>query len=184
MIPGPSGRNRTDTRAIRSPWLNVERLGRGQYGTVFRVLHAETRKYAARKMIAKERVRLENREAAVRKEISILDKLTARYENGHPNILRLIEVFESREFIHIVTEVCDGGDLQTLLTTRGPLGEHLCRRFMKQLAAGLQVLRYEAIVHRDLKPANLLLTHADPESPSCQLKIAVSGPRVAGSSAL
>ena len=45
--------------SIRSPWLNVQKLGQGSYGTVYHVVHTETRLHAARKMISKERLRLE-----------------------------------------------------------------------------------------------------------------------------
>ena len=122
--------------SIRSPWLNVQKLGQGSYGTVYHVVHTETRLHAARKMISKERLRLEQQEPSVRKEIAMLRKVTARYENGHPNILRLVEWFESRNFIHIVTELCSGGDLRSLLKKRGRVDERLGGRLCNEEKRG------------------------------------------------
>ncbi|KAK7200122.1 Protein kinase domain/Protein tyrosine kinase [Novymonas esmeraldas] len=79
----------------------------------------------------------------------------------------------SRIFV-MVTEYCEGGDLQRVMQARAsPLPTHVARSFTYQLCNALFVLRRRRIVHRDIKPANLLLTSADLETAT--LKVADFG---------
>ena len=50
-------------------------------------------------------------------EIGILKKL------NHPNVLRCHEVFTSNRHCYIITELCNGGDLETKLKKNGPFSE-------------------------------------------------------------
>mmetsp|Transcript_29420 Transcript_29420/g.61376 ORF Transcript_29420/g.61376 Transcript_29420/m.61376 type:complete len:1034 (+) Transcript_29420:588-3689(+) len=78
----------------------------------------------------------------------------------HPNIVCLHEVQKTDRHFYLVLEYCGGGDLQRLIRTRqkGRLSERLCRRLVRDLAAGLGFLWGKELVHRDIKPQNLLLT--------------------------
>lgn len=78
----------------------------------------------------------------------------------HPNIVCLHEVQKTDRHFYLVLEYCGGGDLQKLIRTResGRLSERLCRRLVRDFAAGLGFLWGKEIVHRDIKPQNLLLT--------------------------
>jgi serine/threonine protein kinase len=74
----------------------------------------------------------------------------------------------------LVTEYCDGGDLQHCLQTfdsHMPL--HVARSFTYQLCNALYTLKRRRIVHRDIKPANLLLSSRNWESAT--LKVADFG---------
>ena len=163
--------------SVRSPWTLHQVLGQGSYGKVYRASHSGTTQEVAIKQLCRRRVKAENRERSVHDEIATLAAITERYENGHPNILRLFETFETSSSIFIVTELCAGGDVAELIKRFGgrPMPPLVVRGLTKQLAAGLRVLREQNLVHRDLKPANLLLSHHDPADPSCTLKIADFG---------
>ena len=78
----------------------------------------------------------------------------------HPNIVCLHQVQKTERHFYLVLEYCGGGDLQRLIRTRqnGRLSERLCRRLVRDLAAGLGFLWGKELVHRDIKPQNLLLT--------------------------
>ena len=78
----------------------------------------------------------------------------------HPNIVCLHQVQKTDRHFYLVLEYCGGGDLQRLIRTRqsGRLSERLCRRLVRDLAAGLGFLWGKELVHRDIKPQNLLLT--------------------------
>jgi len=78
----------------------------------------------------------------------------------HPNIVCMNEVQKTDRHFYLVLEYCGGGDLQRLIRTRqnGRLSERLCRRLLRDLAAGLGFLWGKELVHRDIKPQNLLLT--------------------------
>uniref|UniRef100_A0A453DJ57 Protein kinase domain-containing protein n=1 Tax=Aegilops tauschii subsp. strangulata TaxID=200361 RepID=A0A453DJ57_AEGTS len=78
---------------------------------------------------------------------------------SHPNIIRLLDVVRTPGCIYLVMELCEGGDLATYIErSGGRVEESVARNFMRQIGAGLQVLRRHHVVHRDLKPENILLS--------------------------
>ncbi|KAG5480175.1 hypothetical protein CUR178_06228 [Leishmania enriettii] len=79
------------------------------------------------------------------------------------------EIRPSRIFV-MVTEYCEGGDLQQFMKARGgALPPHVARSFTYQLCNALLTLKRRRIVHRDVKPANLLLTSTDCEAATLKL---------------
>ena len=60
----------------------------------------------------------------------------------------------------MITEFCDGGDLQILNSqnsNRGIFSENDIKPLALKLAQGLQYLHSQEIVHRDIKPENILI---------------------------
>ncbi|XWS44764.1 hypothetical protein CRYUN_Cryun15aG0075800 [Craigia yunnanensis] len=77
---------------------------------------------------------------------------------NHPNIIRLLHVFQSESCLFLVLEFCDGGNLASYIRHHGRVQEKIARSFMQQLGAGMEVLQSHHIIHRDLKPENILLS--------------------------
>ncbi|KAM6590603.1 hypothetical protein CsatA_013208 [Cannabis sativa] len=71
---------------------------------------------------------------------------------NHPNIVRLFHIFHGKDCIFLVLELCEGGNLASYIHLHGRIQEHITRRFMQQLAVGLEVMQSHHIAHRDLKP--------------------------------
>jgi Protein kinase domain len=82
--------------------IDYKELGHGHYGVVRRCFNKETREPFAIKTIKKSRV---SRIESLRREIEILRCVK------HPNIIELIDVYEDERYIHLVTELCTGGEL-------------------------------------------------------------------------
>ena len=61
------------------------------------------------------------------------------YLAGHPNIVRLQDVYETEKHIFMVQELCSGGSLHSLLQTRGAIGE--------EAAAGLFRSIVKSVLH-------------------------------------
>lgn len=75
----------------------------------------------------------------------------------HPNIVKLIEFQEARQYYYIVLELCPGGELFHQIVRLTYFSEDLSRHVITQVAEALQYLHEEAgVVHRDIKPENLL----------------------------
>ncbi|KAF2494246.1 Pkinase-domain-containing protein [Lophium mytilinum] len=75
----------------------------------------------------------------------------------HPNIVKLIDFSESRQYYYIVLELCPGGELFHQIVRLTYFSENLSRHVIYQVAKALEYLHEEAgVVHRDIKPENLL----------------------------
>ncbi|KAL2336293.1 hypothetical protein Fmac_010739 [Flemingia macrophylla] len=126
------------------------RIGSGSFAVVWRSRHRISGLEVAVKEIDKRQLSSKVRENLL-KEISILSTI------NHPNIIRLFEAIQTNDRIYLVLEYCAGGDLAAYSHRYGRVSEAVARHFMRQLAAGLQVLQEKNLIHRDLKPQNLLL---------------------------
>ncbi|KAH7578129.1 hypothetical protein JRO89_XS01G0344100 [Xanthoceras sorbifolium] len=127
------------------------RIGSGSFAVVWRATHRQLGVEVAVKEIDKKLLSPKVSDNLL-KEISILSTIS------HPNIIRFLEAIETKEKIYLILEYCDGGDLAAYLHRHGKVSEAVARHFMRQLAAGLQVLQEKHLIHRDLKPQNLLLS--------------------------
>lgn len=78
--------------------------------------------------------------------------------DGVQHVVRLYEVFDDAEVIHLITDHCEGGDLLHYVVSRGRLPEKECAAMVVQLAMGLAAMHRAGLLHRDIKPENILLT--------------------------
>ncbi len=110
------------------------------------------------KIIKKVNLSIEDLDLAKR-EIEIL-KLCQ-----HPNIIRLLDTFENPDYIYIVMELLQGGDLYEYLNKRDfKVTEARARAIVHPLATALFYLHSYGIVHRDIKLDNVLMADETEES--------------------
>ena len=111
------------------------------------------------KVIKKEKI-WNNDRTYIDREISILKDI------NHPNLVKLIEVKENTEYIYIIFEYCNGGDLQSFLdkyvkkNNKG-LSEEIVQYIMKQLFDAFKYLHNKRIIHRGIKLYNILINYDD-----------------------
>lgn len=74
----------------------------------------------------------------------------------HPNIIRLYDTFEDELYLHLVMELCTGGDVCERILERGFFTEAQAAALMKILLGAVNYLHLNNITHRDLKPENFL----------------------------
>lgn len=130
-------------------------LGRGQSGVVRCGKHRQLGHQVAIKSVLKHRIK---NILAVRNEIQILQGIE------HPNIIKYHETFEDRRYIHIVMELCTGGELFDRIisaTENNAMTECRVRRIIRSILSATAFCHKHRIVHRDLKPENFLLTGPD-----------------------
>ncbi|KAJ0409830.1 hypothetical protein P43SY_005724 [Pythium insidiosum] len=129
----------------------LERLGEGKTGRVFRVRARQTPRYeAAAKVIRREYLSTANRQAALKQELSIVQR--AR----HPNLLRVFDVFDEPEQVVIVTERALGGEVLDVLCSSPSWTEMDVMFIVRELLTVLAFLHSHGITHRDVKPENVL----------------------------
>ena len=129
----------------------VELLGQGGFGVVFRGVQTNTKQNVAIKRLKTNAPA--NISERFRREMEILAQLP-----NHPHLVNLIDSGQADGELFIVLEFIEGVDLKVLLRRQGILTPALARRIIVQTLDALQVVHNAGIVHRDLKPANIMLT--------------------------
>ena len=74
----------------------------------------------------------------------------------HQNIIKLHEVYESINNVHLVLECLNGGELFERIRQKGQYNENDAGIIMRCLLMALVAMHSKHIVHRDLKPENML----------------------------
>lgn len=74
----------------------------------------------------------------------------------HPHIIRLFAVYESDEFLHLVMECMEGGELFDRVMMRKRFTERDAAEAVWQMLLSINYLHSHDIVHRDLKLENFL----------------------------
>lgn len=137
--------------------IQPKEIGHGHYGVVRKCMDRQTKAWYAIKSIRKSKV---GRVDVLRREVSLLK------ECDHPNIIKLHEVHEDQKYLHLITELCTGGELFDAIIAKTQSAEgHFSERDAAALARCiLDAIAYchnKAIVHRDLKPENFLFSTND-----------------------
>jgi len=89
----------------------------------------------------------------IENEIKIMEIIKL---DSHPNIVECYDIIKDNNFVYIIMEYCDSGDLRSIL--KKPIKEKYSQFYFSQIADGLKYLYDRKIIHRDIKPRNILLT--------------------------
>ena len=75
------------------------------------------------------------------------------------HVVKLIDVFDDAKCVHIIQELCEGGELFYQIQKQAHFSERDAAAIVKQVASALFHLHAADIVHRDVKPENLLYSN-------------------------
>lgn len=75
----------------------------------------------------------------------------------HPNVVRVMSVFEANSTAYMVMEYERGESLEKLLKAKKIAGEAKLRSVVMPLMDGLKVVHEAGFIHRDIKPDNIYL---------------------------
>jgi len=130
--------------------VQVDNIGEGTYGEVFKAVCSATGRHVALK-----RIKLENEDEGVPsttiREIGVLKRL----RNAH--VVSLLDLFCGERQLHLVFEFVEH-DLKKFMKKNGPLAPEVVRSMGHQMVLGTEYCHARGVLHRDLKPQNLLVT--------------------------
>ncbi len=76
---------------------------------------------------------------------------------NHPNIIKVLDVFEENGTAYYVMEYVEGGSLNDFVKEKGKLLEQEALAYIQKIANALAYLHEQRMNHLDVKPANILL---------------------------
>ncbi|PWZ37671.1 Calcium-dependent protein kinase 22 [Zea mays] len=140
-------------------------LGRGEFGVTRRCEDAATGEALACKTIRRKRLLL--RRAGldaddVRREVEITRRMS---EAGGGRVVRLREACEDDDGVHLVVELCEGGELFDRIFEREHYSERAAAKLARTIVEVVQLCHENGVMHRDLKPENFLFVNKSEESP-------------------
>jgi len=160
--PGSPGADPLLGRVLLERYRVLEAIGQGGMGSVYL---AEQRMGQATRMVAIK---------ALRRDLTQDAQLAGRFHReseivirlSHPNIIQFHDFGELADgTLIIVMEYIEGGTLQALLKSAGPLPMPRAEHLLEQIVGALEEAHRHGVVHRDLKPQNILITErgGDPD---------------------
>lgn len=121
-------------------------LGRGAFATVKVATHKKSGEDLAVKIIERGAA-----DQNLIREIEVMKKV------NHPNVIKLVAIFEDEKFLYLVMELVTGGELFDKIVEKGSYTEKEAAALVRKMVDAIGYLHEQGIAHRDLKPENLLL---------------------------
>ena len=134
-------------------YKNIEIIGQGMYGKVYKSLNINENKYYAIK-------RLNFKDISEKERINIEREVNLLKELKHPNIVLYKDSFvDENNYYNIVTTFCEGGDMYKTLfkENQSYFEEETIINWIVQLLLGLSYIHDKKIVHRDIKTKNIFI---------------------------
>eukprot|EP00262_Sarcandra_glabra_P012598 TRINITY_DN327_c0_g1_i2.p1 TRINITY_DN327_c0_g1~~TRINITY_DN327_c0_g1_i2.p1 ORF type:complete len:422 (-),score=66.49 TRINITY_DN327_c0_g1_i2:370-1635(-) len=135
-------------------------LGRGEFGVTYLCTDRSSGEVFACKSISKKKLKTAIDVDDVRREVEIM-----RHLPPHPNIVSLKDTYEDENAVHLVMELCEGGELFDRIVARGHYTERAAAFVMRTIVEVVQMCHKHGVMHRDLKPENFLFSNKKESSP-------------------
>eukprot|EP01018_Ginkgo_biloba_P010730 Gb_22471 [translate_table: standard] len=148
------------TDLLKNLYSVGRRLGQGQFGTTYLCIEKSTGKEYACKSIAKRKLTSEEDIEDVRREIQIMHHLSE-----HPNVVTIKGAYEDITSVHLVMELCAGGELFDRIIQRGHYSERKAADLTRTIVGVVEACHSLGVMHRDLKPENFLFSNKNEDSP-------------------
>jgi len=126
-------------------------IGEGSFGKVFRVKKKSSGAIYAMKSMKKATLIQDNQIRYAVTEAQIMKEM------DNPYVLKLMYTFQTPEYLHMVMEMCEHGDLSQQLDHHQFFEESLARFIGAELILAMEHVHDKGVLYRDLKPENILI---------------------------
>ncbi|KAI3466571.1 hypothetical protein Pfo_023234 [Paulownia fortunei] len=141
---------------VKSKYTIGKELGRGQFGVTYSCTEIATGHHYACKSILKRKLVSKNDKEDMKREVHIMQHLS-----GQPNIVEFKGAYEDRQSVHLIMELCRGGELFDSIIAQGHYSERAAADLCRQIVNVVNHCHFMGVMHRDLKPENFLLSTKD-----------------------
>jgi calcium-dependent protein kinase len=145
---------------VKSTYSIGKELGRGQFGVTSLCTHKATGQKFACKTISKRKLSTKEDIEDVRREVQIMYHLS-----GQPGVVELKGAYEDKNSVHLVMELCAGGELFERIIAKGHYTERAAASLLRTIVEIVHTCHAMGVIHRDLKPENFLLLSKDEDAP-------------------
>ncbi|KAK6943137.1 EF-hand domain [Dillenia turbinata] len=152
--------NGVSKEGIEEKYLVDRELGRGEFGVTYLCIDRDTRELLACKSISKRKLRTAVDIEDVRREVAIMKHLPK-----NSSIVSLKEACEDENAVHLVMELCEGGELFDRIVARGHYTERAAAVVTRTIVEVVLLCHNHGVIHRDLKPENFLFANKKENSP-------------------
>ncbi|WOL07931.1 calcium-dependent protein kinase 10-like [Canna indica] len=151
---------KSKTENLKDIYSLGRKLGQGQFGTTYLCVYKATGKEYACKSILKRKLATEEDVEDVRREIQIMHHLA-----GHPTVISIKDAYEDAVAVHVVMELCAGGELFDRIIEKGHYTEKKAAELARIIVGVVEACHSMGVMHRDLKPENFLFVNQMEDSP-------------------
>ncbi|CAL0301163.1 unnamed protein product [Lupinus luteus] len=144
---------------IKKYYTLGKELGRGQFGVTYLCTENSTGYTFACKSILKRKLVSKADKEDIKREIQIMQHLS-----GQPNIVEFKGAYEDRYSVHLVMELCAGGELFDRIIAQGHYSERAAASMCRAIVNVVHICHFMGVLHRDLKPENFLLSSTDEDA--------------------
>ncbi|XP_063951532.1 serine/threonine-protein kinase Nek11-like [Lytechinus pictus] len=152
--------DKSDHRVLANRYRVEKKLGSGNFGTAFLVfdMKANPDKGEEQWKVLKE---ISCGDLAPDETVDAMHEAKLLSKLQHPNIVKFYDSFLDGEFFCIITEYCEGGDLDDKITAWKKAGkkfdQNVIMDWFVQLSLAVQHMHKRRVLHRDLKTRNIFL---------------------------
>lgn len=140
-----------DSNLELSELVIIDKLGYGNFGSVWKVMSAKNKTLYALKMVSRKKIIEHDIEQNIKDEKKILARI------DHPFIMKLVRYYEEEHKIFFLTELVKGDDLFNALNYLNILDKSQGMFYFASLLLITEYLHLRNILYRDFKPENIMI---------------------------
>ncbi|XP_071071622.1 wee1-like protein kinase 2 [Dasypus novemcinctus] len=138
-------------------FLEVEKIGVGEFGTVYKCIKRLDGCVYAIKRSTRPFAGLSN------ENLSLREVYAHAVLGHHPHVVRYYSAWAEDDHMIIQNEYCNGGSLQAAISEAKKSGNHFqepkLKNILLQISLGLKYIHNSGMVHLDIKPSNIFICH-------------------------